>query len=113
RDLLDPKWRAKIVIRNPAVPGGGLAHMTFFYSTESLGPEFVRQLLAHGVIIAGDDRQILDWVARGQYPIAIGVSNPLTNQYIERGLPVRLLESAQVQEGVYLTAGPATVVIVK
>jgi ABC-type Fe3+ transport system substrate-binding protein len=113
RDLLDPKWRGKIVVRNPAVAGGGMGTMTFFYATESLGPEYIRQFLANGVTIAGDDRQILDWVGRGQYPIALGVSNPLTNQYIERGLPIRLLDGAALQESTYLTAGPSTFVVVK
>ncbi len=112
-DLLDPKWRGKIVIRNPTSAGGGLAAFTFFYTTEGLGKEFIQRLLTHDVTLSLDDRQILDWVARGQYPIAIGPSNVLTNEYIERGLPVRMLDSEKLVEGAYLTAGNGTLAVVK
>lgn len=113
RDLLDPKWRGKIVIRNPTSAGGGLAAFTFYYTTESLGKEFIQRLLTHDVVLSLDDRQILDWVARGQYPIAIGPSNVLTNEYIARGLPVRMLDSEKLAEGAYLTAGNGTLAVVK
>ncbi len=112
-DLLDPKWRGKIVIRNPTSPGGGLAAFTFFYTTEGLGKEFIARLLNHDVTLSLDDRQILDWVARGQYPIALGPSNVLTNEFIERGLPVRMLDSQNLVEGAYLTAGNGSLAIVK
>ena len=112
-DLLDPKWRGKIVIRNPTSAGGGLAAFTFFYTTEGLGKDYIQRLLTHDVTLSLDDRQILDWVARGQYPIAIGPSNVLTNEYVERGLPVRMLDSQNLTEGAYLTAGNGSLAIVK
>jgi iron(III) transport system substrate-binding protein len=113
KDLLDPKWRGKIVIRDPKSAGGGLAAFTFFYSTESLGKDFVQRLLAHEPVLSLDDRQILDWVAKGQYPIAIGPSNVLTNAFIEQGLPVKMMDSANLAEGAYITAGNGTLAIVR
>jgi ABC-type Fe3+ transport system substrate-binding protein len=112
-DLLDPKWRGKIVIRNPTSAGGGLAAFTFFYTTEGLGKDYIQRLLNNDVTLSLDDRQILDWVARGQYPIAIGPSNVLTNEFIERGLPVRMMDSQNLAEGAYLTAGNGSLAIVK
>jgi iron(III) transport system substrate-binding protein len=113
RDLLDPKWRGKIVIRNPTSAGGGLAAFTFYYSTDSLGKDFIQRLLQHEPVLSLDDRQILDWVARGQYPIAIGPSNVLTNEFIARGLPVKMLDSEKLAEGAYLTAGNGTLAVVR
>lgn len=113
KDLLDPKWRGKIVWRNPTAAGGGLASATFFYTTNALGRDFIQRLLAQDPVYSSDDRQVLDWVARGQYPIAIGPSNVLTNEFIERGLPVRLLDGDQLAEGTYITAGNGTLVVVR
>ena len=113
RDLLDPKWKGKIVVRNPTAAGGGLSHFTYFYATESLGKDYIQRFFAQDITIANDDRQILDFVAREQYPIAIGVSNILTNEFIERGLPVKLLDSAALQEGSYITAGNGSFAIVR
>lgn len=62
---------------------------------------------------AADDRPSLDWVTRGQYPIAVGPSNVLTNEFMERGLPIQLLDGQTLQEGAYLTAGNGTLAIIR
>jgi iron(III) transport system substrate-binding protein len=113
RDLLDPKWKGKIVIRDPKSAGGGLAAFTFYYTTDSLGKDFIQKLLANDPVISLDDRQILDWVAKGQYPIAIGPSNVLTNDFIARGLPVKMMDSSNLAEGAYVTAGNGSLAIVR
>jgi iron(III) transport system substrate-binding protein len=109
RDLLDPRWKGKIVLRDPRLAGGGLATITFMYSTPALGREYLRELFAQDPVIANDDRQILDWVARGQYPIGLGVSDTLANEYVERGLAVRHMDTGRMWEGGYVTAGNGAV----
>ena len=111
RDLLDPKWKGKIVMRDPRLSGGGLAAITFMYATESLGKDYLRQLFTQDVVISNDDRQIIDWVARGQYPIAIGVSDTLANEFIERGLSVRHMDTARMREGSYIAGNGAVSVV--
>ncbi len=113
RDLLDPRWKGKIVMRDPRLSGGGLAAVTFMYATESLGRDYLRQLFTQDLVIANDDRQIIDWVARGQYPIALGVSDTLANEFIDRGLAVRHMETARMREGGYITAGNGAVSVVR
>ncbi len=113
RDLLDPKWKGKIVMRDPRLPGGGVATMTFMYTTDALGRDYLRQLFAQDLVISNDDRQILDWVARGQYPIALGVSDTLANEYVDRGLAVRHMDPGRMREGGYLTAGNGVVSVAR
>jgi len=113
RDLLDPKWKGKIVLRDPRIAGGGLAAMTFLYGTDALGRDFIRQLFTQDLVISTDDRQILDWVARGQYPIAIGVSDTLANEFIGRGLAVRHMDTDRMREGGFVTSGNAVVSVVR
>jgi iron(III) transport system substrate-binding protein len=113
RDLLDPKWKGRIVMRDPRLPGGGVATMTFMYTTDALGRDYLRQLFAQDLVISNDDRQIIDWVARGQYPIALGVSDTLANEFIDRGLAVRHMDPSRMREGAYLTAGNAVVAVAR
>ena len=72
KGLLDPKWKGKIAINDPRVDGAGNGRIALWAG--QLGEEFVRSLLKQDVGLSRDDRQLADWLARGKYPIAIGVN---------------------------------------
>src|SRR5215470_1368117 len=44
KDLLNPKWKRKIVMDDPTRAGPGQATFTFFYLHLELGPNFIRAL---------------------------------------------------------------------
>ena len=114
KDLLDPKWHGKIALKDPVSAGGGLGNSTLWYTHESLGKEFMRKLLTQkDLVMPRDDRQMLDFAARGKYPIAIGPSDVLTNEFIARGLPLKHLHPETLKEGTYITAGNGSLVIVR
>lgn len=113
KDLLDPKWKGKMVMRDPTGAGGGLGVATFWYTREALGKEYIRQLFAQDIAIARDDRQILDFAAKGKYPIAIGPSDTLTNEFVAKGLPLKHMTPETLREGTYITAGNGSFVIVR
>ncbi len=70
-DLLDPRWKGKIVLQDPR-GGSGLGDLTVLLITQ--GEDFVRRLLSEqAVVVTSDTRQQAEWVARGRYPIGIGV----------------------------------------
>ena len=86
KDLLEPKWQGKIALKDPVGAGGGLGNSTLWYSHEGLGKDFMRKMFAlKDLVMPRDDRQMLDFAARGKYPIAIGPSDVLTNEFIARG----------------------------
>jgi iron(III) transport system substrate-binding protein len=61
---------------------------------KKFGHDFVKQLYkGQGVVLQTDDRQAADSVAKGQYAVAIGVSeaNGQLDQLIDDGLPVRVV----------------------
>ncbi len=94
RDLIDPRWKGKIVQQDPR-GGSGLGALTVLLA--AYGEDFVRTLLTkQEVVITGDNRQEAEWLVRGRYPIGIGnVSDELL--YFERqGLQpnVKLLADA-------------------
>jgi iron(III) transport system substrate-binding protein len=82
KDLLDPKWRGKLAMLDPRGAGAGLATATFFFTTPSLGQEYLSQILAAGLVFSKDERQILDWVARGQYPVALAPSETVAVELV-------------------------------
>jgi iron(III) transport system substrate-binding protein len=109
--LVDPKWRGKLTMLDPRSPGAGQATATFFYFHPKLGPGFVRQLLANGVVLSKDDRQILNWVTRDQHPIGIAPSEADTADLKAKGLPIEPLDGDWFEENSYLTSGFGTVVV--
>jgi iron(III) transport system substrate-binding protein len=112
KDLLEPKWQGKIALKDPLSAGGGLGNSTLWYSDESLGKDFIRKLLTQkDLVMPRDDRQMLDFASRGKYPIAIGPSDVLTNEFIARGLPLKHLRPDTLKEGTYITAGNGSLAI--
>lgn len=111
-DLLNPKWKGRIAMLDPRAPGASLDLMTFAYTSSALGKPFMEQLLAQEPVISRDDRQLLDWVARGQHPLAIGASGVLAWELKGRGLPLEIFPGEGLQEGGFVTASNATITAV-
>jgi iron(III) transport system substrate-binding protein len=92
-DLLDPKWKGKIVAMDPTT-GSGLGFNVAVMLYNKLGPDFIKQLYkGQGVVLQTDDRQAADAVAKGRDAVAIGVSeaNGQIDQMIDDGLPVKVI----------------------
>lgn len=114
RDLLNPEWKGKIASLNPRRAGAGLDISTFWYTNEriGLGKNFMRQFFTgQEIFFSNDERQLLDFVARGRYPIAIGPSGVLAFEFRSKGLPIELVGSAGLQEGGFVTASNGTIMV--
>ena len=109
RDLLDPRWKGKMAVYDPRLSGAGQGVFLYWYTTPSLGKDFIRQMVGQDIAISRDERQVLDWVARGERPIALGVGDSQAIEFMRRGLPVKAMEAQQMREGSYLTSGTGAV----
>ncbi len=107
KDLLNPEWKGKIAMLNPARAGASQGWVTYWYLKESqgFGKNFMRQLFGtQEILLSNDERQLLDFVARGRYPIALGPSSTLAFELKKKGLPIDLAGSAALQEGGMISA---------
>jgi iron(III) transport system substrate-binding protein len=97
RDLLNPKWRGKIVMRDPR-EDGVQSHRTFYYV--KLGKEFFIKLMDEmKPAIAQDPRTAVDWVARGKYLLCIFGCNRAAEKAEAQGLPVKAELPKILKEG--------------
>src|SRR5919106_5512751 len=113
-DLLNPKWKGKIVAYDPTLGGAGDA-MRFFYHQKSLGPEFIRRILTEtDLVISSDTRQMGDWLAGGKF--ALSIFGPISRMDLDvmqiQGLPVSWFDPEHLKEGAYITAGSGGVALI-
>jgi iron(III) transport system substrate-binding protein len=114
KDFLNPEWKGKLAMLNPARAGASQGWVTFWYIKESqgFGKNFMRQLFTtQEIVMTNDERQLLDFVARGRYPIAIGPSGTQAFEMKKKGLPVELFGSAALEEGGIISASNGTVMV--
>ncbi|HLB29291.1 MAG TPA: extracellular solute-binding protein [Dehalococcoidia bacterium] len=105
RDLLDPRWKGKIVVRDPTVSGPGQARFVFYWWHKDLGPDFVRALAGQDLVRSRDPRLELEWLAQGKYSICIGCALSQAPELDKPEIPIRPLDARQMKEGGYLTTG--------
>ena len=87
RDILNPKWKGKIVMRDPR-EDGVQSGRTFFYV--KLGKEFFVKLIDEmKPTIAQDPRTAIDWLARGKYHLCIFGCQRAAEKAEAQGLPVK------------------------
>ena len=90
-DLLNPKWKGKIVTFDPRVAGGGGETFLFFYYTPSLGEKFITRILTEtDILMTRDLQQGTDWLASGKVAFQIGSGQPVMKAN-KQGLPVDLM----------------------
>lgn len=83
-DLLNPKWKGKIASNNPAIPGA--AHVIYRQFYDNHGPQYIKDLHAQNMAVTSNLRQLIDWVAKGQFAIGIGFSSAAANQLLSQGV---------------------------
>jgi iron(III) transport system substrate-binding protein len=108
-DLLDPKWKGKIGLRDPRVPGGGLAMWAFLLDLK--GEDYIRRLAQQEMFVSRNARQIADALAKGSLSLTVGVGYRDFDSFLDANLPVKHLPT--LKEGTYVSGGNGIVGIIK
>ena len=103
RDLLDPRWKGKIVTIDPLIAGPVNSAQIFFYKHPDLGTEFLRRLYAEtAMTIVRSDDQLMDWLSIGKF--ALGFGGRDIDKAMAQGLPVNQFLPGHMKEGSSLAA---------
>jgi iron(III) transport system substrate-binding protein len=96
-DLLNFKWKGKIISRDIRVPGPGSGNARLFYHLPDVGPSFIRKLYGEmDVTLFRDYRQGSDWLAVGKAAICFFCEVDVSKQ---QGLPVDMFGPGVFKEG--------------
>lgn len=106
KDLLNPKWRGKMIaldVRAGGPPGGSMRVM---YYHPALGPDFIKQLYGTmDIVLTRDRRQAVDWLGAGKLPLCLFCSDSDIERAKAQGLPVDVLELDQEVVGLSAQGG--------
>ena len=84
-DLLDPKWRGKLLLPDVRVMGDTFWPMTA--ARLSLGDDIIKRLFVdQEPVLSRDTRQVAEFMVRGRFPIALGVNPQLLRPFQRQGL---------------------------
>src|SRR5262245_8917766 len=103
-DFLNPKWKGKILLLEPASSGTGTS-LQFLYHHSELGPEFIRRLLTEMDTTASrDTHQMISWLAAGKFAICglALVNRTGLDVAKQQGLPVDWFSPQHFKEGMGL-----------
>ena len=105
KDLLRPEYRGKIASFDPRRAGS--AQTTVAYLDTLFGEDYLKDLyVGQAVTLTADYRQLAEWVARGTYPIGIGLVQANVEPLRAEGLPLERVFPADGQGA--LTGGFGT-----
>ena len=103
-DMVNAKWRGKIVTLDPRQPGRQRVGGRFIYNIPELGEKFLTRLFtAMDVTFSRDDRQALDWLAVGKYSLCLFCGNIEAAK--AQGLPVEEFEVYRWKETAAISSG--------
>jgi iron(III) transport system substrate-binding protein len=84
-DLLDARWKGKLLLPDVRVMGDAFWPMTSARLT--LGDDIIKRLYVdQEPVLSRDTRQIAEFMVRGRYPIALGVNPLLLGQLQKQGV---------------------------
>ena len=110
-DLLDPKWKGKIVAFDPKAGGFAATRDRFFFHNPELGPLFLRRLFGEmALTLYARFPQGEDWLAAGKYSLCLCRHQSISEAKTQ-GLPVDLIEPSSFKEGAGVESRAKTLVL--
>ncbi|TAJ96830.1 extracellular solute-binding protein [bacterium] len=105
-DLVQPRWKGKILSKDPKISGSQRIGVRILYYTAEIGPEFLRRLYSEmDVVLSQEIRQSTDWLANGKFSICFFCGSSEIQKARQQGLPVDEFMTARWKESPAISAG--------
>jgi iron(III) transport system substrate-binding protein len=107
--LFDPKFKGRIVVNDPRVPGAGDAFFRWLWRImeKEKAIDIYKKLRAQTGAIDRDQRRQLEWVAQGKFSVLLGPSNGTMQQLLKAGVKIGALDEFK-DVGNWLASGFGT-----
>lgn len=89
-DLLDPRWKGKMIVNDPTTSGKGQQSFSMI-GWRIRNWDFWRAIARQEPVVVRDIRLATDWLARGRYALLISPSTSGAQEFIEAGAPIKML----------------------
>ncbi len=107
KQLLDPKWKGKIVLNDPTILGTAIGWFTV--CSDLVGMDYMYALAKQEPIINRTERLQAEWIARGKYPLGLAMKREQVDEFRRAGAPI---DQVNPEEGAGVTAGSDLVCVV-
>ncbi len=112
-DLLDPKWKGKIVSWSPARTGTAASSIPMYLNPKIGEKWFRRWINEMDVTFVRDARQGAEWVAGGRFAIGMFGMSTQAKSLEDQGFPIQAYLPHPMAEGQVLSASAANVFAIK
>jgi ABC-type Fe3+ transport system substrate-binding protein len=103
-DLMNARWKGKILAMDPRQAGRQRVSARFIYNIPELGAPFLTRLFSEmDVAVSRDDRQAMDWLATGKFPLCLFCGD--IEKARAQGLPVEEFKTYTWKESTAIYSG--------
>lgn len=108
KELLNPKWKRKIIMDDPSIEGPGVPW--FMTTVRNMGIDFMKDLAKQEPTITRDERLPVEWLAQGKYAFAVSTSSEVLTEFMQAGANISTIAPPEI---VYLAGGSGTISVIK
>ncbi len=96
-DLLDPKWKGKMIVNDPSQSGAGNSWVALMVKAWGLEKtkDFMRQFVKQDPAITRDGRLLVETVAHGKYLLGIAPRVEITAEFMGLSAPIALVKTVE------------------
>lgn len=106
KDMLDPRWKGKMMIPDPNISGGAYEAFVPFLNARILDTDFLRALGRQDLVFTRGDNDSIERLARGEYPLSIRTAAVVSANYALEGAPIKAIPMAEGHVGSALAMVP-------